>query len=347
MNFGSDNFAGVHSRIAASLTEHATGYAIPYGASDLDHKVQQRFQHTFEHELAVFYVATGTAANALALTSVGKPGGMVLAHHEAHLVVDECGAPEYLSSQLRIIPVDGAHGKMDVNALKRQAERIAKLDVHGGRLSAISVTQPTESGTVYSLDELDAISAVAKEYGVPLHMDGARFANGLVSVGCSPADMTWRRGVDILSFGGTKNGCWCAEAVVFFDPTRAHEFSFIQKRAAQLFSKSRFVSAQFEVYLENDQWTKTALHANARAQELAAAFDSWPSARLFGKPQANEVFVILRNSLVSKLESAGVVFSEWPAPLNLNLGSDEKLCRFVTSFATKDQDIKGLLSLAE
>ncbi|CAI6096711.1 unnamed protein product [Clonostachys chloroleuca] len=339
MNFGSDNFAGAHPDIAANLSAHATGYAVPYGTSNFDQAVQQRLGEVFERPLTAFYVATGTAANSLALTSVAKPGGVVLAHHEAHIIVDECGAPEYLSGQLRMVPVDGPDGKMDIAALRRQAERIARLDVHGGRLSAISVTQPTESGTVYSLEELDAISAIAKQYNVPLHMDGARFANGLVSVGCRPADMTWKRGVDILSFGGTKNGCWCAEAVILFDPAKAHEFSFIQKRAAQLFSKSRFVSAQFEAYLRDELWLKLALHANRTAADLAAVLDRSGSARLLRRPQTNEVFAVLKKRLVEELELAQVVFSEWPVSPDLRLSNDEQLCRFVTSFATRDEDL--------
>ncbi|KAF7555955.1 hypothetical protein G7Z17_g1781 [Cylindrodendrum hubeiense] len=345
MNFGSDNYAGAHSAITASLAKHATGYATPYSTSDLDLAVQRRFSTIFERDVAVFYVATGTASNSLALASFAKPGGIVLAHHEAHIVVDECGAPEYLSNQIRIVPVKGSHGKMDSAHLCKQAKRITGLDVHGGRLNAISVTQPTENGTVYSLEELETIAKIAIDHKVPLHMDGARFANGLVSLGCSPAEMTWKRGVDILSFGGTKNGCWCAEAVVIFDIEKAREFGFIQKRAAQLFSKSRFVSAQFEAYLENDLWIDLARHSNKMAADLADTFSHSLSSRLIRTPQANEVFVILEKNTIALLESNSVVFSIWPASDELEIRDDEQLCRFVTSFETTEDDINRFRSL--
>lgn len=345
MHFGSDNWAGAHPAIAASLSAHAGGYATPYGMSTLDRAVQQRLSEIFECDVAVFFVATGTASNSLALTSIAKPGGIVFAHREAHIVVDECGAPEYFSSQLRITPVDGPDGKMDVADLRRHVARIAALDVHGGRPNAISVTQPTESGTVYSLEELDAIAAVAKEYDLPLLMDGARFANGLVSLSCSPAEMTWKRGVDILSFGGTKNGCWCAEAVILFDKDKARDFAFIHKRAGQLLSKSTFVSAQLDAYLRDGLWLNLAHNANRMATQLSEIFMGSKLTRLIRKPQGNEVFVIVQKRTVVAFEAAGVVFLEWPSSSEHELGSDEQLCRFVTSFATTAEDINSLRGL--
>ena len=345
MNFGSDNYAGAHSAISASLAKHAAGYATPYSASDLDLAVQRRLSEIFERDVVVFYVATGTASNSLALASMAIPGGIVLAHREAHVIVDECGAPEHLSNQIRIVPIEGSNGKMDLTELRQQAERIARLDVHGGRLNAISVTQPTETGTVYSLEELDAIADLARHYKIPIHMDGARFANGLVSLNCSPAEMTWKRGIDILSFGATKNGCWCAEVVVLFDPNKAREFAFIQKRAGQLFSKSRFVSAQLEAYLHNGLWIDLARHSNRMAAELAEVFSRSISSRLVRKPQSNEVFVILKKHTISMLQSARVVLSEWPVLSELKISDDEQLCRFVTSFATTEGDIRHFSSL--
>ena len=347
MRFGSDNWAGAHPTIAASLSEHAGDYSTPYGESTLDQAVQRRFSEVFEHDVAVYYTATGTTSNSLALTSIAKPGGIAFAHREAHIVVDECGAPEYFSGQLRITPVDGADGKMDVAELKRQVARIAALDVHGGRPNAICVTQPTEGGTVYALEELDAISTIAKEHSLPLLMDGARFANGLVSLRCSPADMTWKRGVDMLSFGATKNGCWCAEAVVFFDKGMARDFAFIQKRAGQLFSKSTFISAQLDAYLRDGLWLELARHANQMGSELAKLFRWSKSMRLARTPQGNEVFVILKKSTVAALESAGAIFLEWPPSSEQEIGSDEQLCRFVTSWATTGRDIESLRSLLE
>ncbi|RDW66843.1 hypothetical protein BP5796_09592 [Coleophoma crateriformis] len=345
MYFASDNWAGVHPAISASLAEHGSGFAEAYGTSDLDSQVERRFSEIFERDVAVFYVATGTAANSLALTSVAKPGGLVFAHRGAHIVVDECGAPEYLSGQLRIATVEGTHGKIDPVQLRRQVERSAINDVHSGRPNAISVTQSTEAGTVYSLAELDAIAAVAKEFKLPLHMDGARFANGLVSLGCTPAEMTWKRGVDMLSFGATKNGCWCAEAVVFFDLSKASDFAFIRKRAAQLFSKSRFISAQFDAYFRDGLWLDVARRTNAMAAMLAETFAGSDSARLTMKPQSNEVFVIINKKTIAALKAKGVFFYEWPTPPDLVVADHEELCRFVTSFATMADDVSRFHSI--
>lgn len=339
MHFASDNWAGAHPAIAASLSEHAKGFASAYGLSDLDRIVERRFSEIFERDVTVFYVATGTACNSLALTSIAKPGGVILAHTEAHIAVDECGAPEYLSGQLRIVPVDGSDGKIDAARLRQRIKRMGKNNVNIGRPNAISVTQATETGTIYSLAELDAIAEVARDNGLSVHMDGARFANALVSLGCTPAEMTWKRGVDILSFGATKNGCWCAEAIVFFDKPRTADFPFIRKRAAQLFSKSRFISAQFDAYFRDGLWLDLARHANAMAIKLAGVLASSASARLIQQPQSNELFAILKTDTVAAARAKGAVFYTWPAPERLVLADDEEHCRFVTSFATTDDDV--------
>ena len=221
--------------------------------------------------------------------------------------------------------------------------------VHGGRPAAISITQASEIGTVYSLREIEAISAVSREYKLPLHMDGARFANALVALDCSPADMTWRRGVEMLSFGGTKNGCWCAEAVVLFDPERATEFAFHQKRAAQLFSKSRFVAAQFEAYLSDDLWLRNARHSNRIARKLADVFESSPFARLAWQPEANEIFPVIRKDKVALLRESGAAFYDWRAPTwyQSPIADEEILCRFVTSFATMEEDVENIMRLLQ
>jgi threonine aldolase len=345
MNFGSDNWAGAHPAIMKSLTTHSTGFSVPYGEGDLDFKVEKRLSEIFEREVAVFFVATGTASNCLALTSVGRPGGIVFAHRDAHIIVDECGGPEWFSGQLRLQPVDGADGKMDLAELRRHVDRVAALDVHGGRPNAISVTQPSESGTVHSLENLDAIAKIAKEHNLPLHMDGARFANALTSLGCTPAEMTWKRGVDILSFGGTKNGCWCAEAVIYFDTSKAQDFPFLRKRAGQLISKSRFVSAQLDAYLHDGLWLDLARHSNAMASSLAAVFEKSKLARLTRTPTANEIFVVLKNEAFDGLKSHSVEFMEWPIPADVDVGKQEKLCRFVTSFATTSEEIQSVSRL--
>jgi threonine aldolase len=347
MFFASDNWAGVHPSVAANLSANATGFSAAYGDGELDRAVYQRFSELFEREVAVFFVATGTAANSLSLTAYNKTGGIAFCHREAHLIEDECGALEHFSGGARLCPVDGALGKIDPANLERAVGRFAEEFVHAGRPMAISITQSTEIGTIYRLDDIAAIAEIAKRHGLPLHMDGARFANALASLETSPAEMTWRRGVDIVSFGGTKNGCWCAEAVVLFDLDRAKELAFLRKRAAQLFSKSRFIAAQFEAYFRDGLWLDTARHANAMAARLAAAIEDSPAARLAWLPQANEVFAIMKKAEAERLQAAGAAFYDWhrPAGFEGHIGKDEALYRFVTSFATTEQHVDRFRSL--
>lgn len=341
MNFASDNWAGAHPGISAGLATHAAGFAPAYGNGPLDKKVEETFSRIFEREVAVFFVATGTAANALSLTALSRPGGISFCHRESHVMEDECGAAEYLSGGGRLHAVDGPLGKIDQAALDRAIARFVPEFVHAGRPTAVSLTQATEAGTVYGLAEIEAIATIAARYGLPLHMDGARFANALVSLGATPAEMTWKRGIDILSFGGTKNGCWCAEAVVLFDRASAGEFQFLRKRAAQLFSKSRFVAAQFETYFREDLWLETARHANAMAARLAGHIRASRTMRLAWEPQANEVFAILREETASALRARGAEFYDQRVPHGFagEIEAGELICRLVTSFATTADDV--------
>jgi threonine aldolase len=341
MHFASDNWAGAHPQIAENLARHATGFAAAYGASDLDKAVEQTFCKLFQREVAVFFVATGTAANSLAITSMSRPGGIAFAHREAHVIEDECGAPEYLSGGARLHPVDGELGRIDPKKLAAAIGEFDPVSVHSGRSVGVTITQSTEIGTVYSLAEIDAIAKICRDHKLPLHMDGARVANALVSLDTTAAEMTWRRGVDLVSFGGTKNGCWCAEALVVLDPSKVGEMPFIRKRAAQLFSKSRFVAAQFEAYFADDLWLETARHANAMAARLADRIAASGKVRLAWKPDANEVFVIMARALMEQLRSQGAVFYPWKTPRSFagRIAEDETLCRFVTSFATTPEEI--------
>lgn len=341
MIFASDNWTGAHPQIAAGLSAHASGYDKAYGDGALDRAVAERFNEIFEREVAVFFVATGSAANSLALASLARPGGVTFCHREAHILEDECGSPEYLTGGGRLRAVDGPLGKMDPDRLKATINHFVPDFVHAGQPMAVSITQATEAGTVYSLDAIEAISAIASEYGLPLHMDGARFANALVALDTTPAEMTWKRGVDIVSFGGTKNGCWCAEAVVLFDTGRARDFSFVRKRAAQLFSKSRFIAAQFDAYFRDGLWLETARHANAMTRRLASRVEASSRVRLAWEPQANEFFAIMSKELVERLTAAGAVFHPWNTPHGYAgaIGENETLSRFVTSFATTAEDI--------
>ena len=341
MHFASDNWAGAHPKVASNLSRHAAGFATAYGASDLDRVVEKTFCEIFEREVAVFFVATGTAANSLSITAMSRPGGVAFAHREAHAIEDECGAPEYLSGGTRLFPVDGEAGRIEPSKLARAIEGFDPAFVHAGRPVGVSITQSTEIGTVYSLAEIEAIGKICRGHHLPLHMDGARFANGLVSLDTTPAEMTWKRGVDLVSFGGTKNGCWCAEALVVLDPAKAGDVPFIRKRAAQLFSKSRFIAAQFQAYFEGDLWLETARHSNAMAARLAEHFAASGKVRLAWKPEANEVFGIMAKATVDSLQAKGAVFYPWHAPHGYagEIAEDETLCRFVTSFATSKEEV--------
>ncbi|WP_022709695.1 low specificity L-threonine aldolase, partial [Pseudochrobactrum sp. AO18b] len=314
MFFASDNWAGAHPDINANITAHAGGFAASYGASEIDKKVEQRFNELFEREVAVYFVGTGTAANSLALASVNRPGGVSLCHREAHVIEDECGAPEYFTGGARLHPVDGALGKMDPANLRKELKRFNPAFIHAGQPMAVTITQATEIGTLYSLDEIATISAICREHDLPLHLDGARFANALVTLGVTPAEMTWKQGVDIVSFGGTKNGCWCAEALIFMNPQQAKDLPFIRKRAAQLFSKTRFIAAQFDAYLQDDLWLNLARHSNAMTTRMADAIKTSGKVKLEWQPQANEIFAILKKSDSEKLLAQGAVFHDWNPP---------------------------------
>ncbi len=345
MFFASDNWAGAHPSINERLSKESTRFAAAYGTSELDKAIETRFNEVFEREVAVFFVATGTAANSLSLASIARPGGLTFCHTEAHVIEDECGAPDFFSG-MRMVGVDGPEGKMLPDNLVERIGRYPQDAIHHGRAAAVTMTQATEVGTIYNLDEIDTISKIAKKNGLPLHMDGARFANALVSLGCSPAEMTWKRGVDVLSFGGTKNGCWCAEAIVFFDPDLAKDFAFLRKRTAQLFSKSRFIAAQFEAYLQDDLWLDLASHANAMADRMRAGIKHTDRAKLAWSTTSNEIFAVVKKTAIDNARDKGAQFYDWPISDSAKhlVGPDEGLIRLVTSFATSDADVADFLA---
>ncbi|WFE90687.1 low specificity L-threonine aldolase [Roseibium porphyridii] len=347
MNFASDNWAGAAPAVMSALTRHNSGFASAYATDPLTESVSDTFSEIFEREVAVYQVATGSAANSLSLAAYAKPGGVIFCHQTAHIQVDECNCPEFMTGGNKLVGVPGAFGKMTPDALENAMAAYPDGVVHHGQVAAVSLTQATEWGTVYTLDEIAAIQSVARSRGVPLHMDGARFANALVSLGCSPADMTWKAGVDVLSFGATKNGCWCAEAVVFFDVEAAKGFEYFRKRGGHLFSKNRFVAAQFEGYFENGNWMATAAHANAMALRLAEGIRDI-GGRTACPVEANEVFPILKRRQFEALEAAGAKLYEWPAddlPGDGNPSEDEVCLRMVTSFATVEADVDAFLSV--
>ena len=344
MNFASDNWAGAHRTISERLVAESGQYWTPYGESSLDHQVEQRLSKLFERDVKVFFVATGTAANSLALASVKKTGGVIFCHADAHIIHHEGGAVEFMTGGAKLVPVSGSvEGKMDPASLEKAMARFPDGDVHVGQKMALSITQATEAGTIHSLDEIRALSTIASNAGLKVHMDGARFSNAIAALGCTPAEMTWKSGIDILSLGGTKNGCWCAEAIVFFDTDLA-DMPHLRKRGANLFSKSTFVSAQFDEWLKDDLWLTLARHSNAMAQTLADAVKASRASRLAWDAGGNQLFIILNDDTARRMADAGVPLRTWETPDSLQgtLKNDEKIYRFVTSFATRPEDIDAV-----
>lgn len=343
MNFASDNCAGASPAVMAALTAHAGGYAPAYGTDELTRRVGEWFSEIFEREVAVFFVATGTAANSLALSALTPPGGRVLCHENAHINVDEGSAAEFLAAT-KLTPLAGRHGKLDVATVRKAVERFPAGNVHHGHAAVLSLTQATEAGTVYTVDEVRELSAAAKAAGLAVHMDGARFANAVAALHASPADLTWRAGVDVLSFGGTKNGCWCAEAVVFFDRERAAHFAAVRKRAGHLFSKSRFVAAQFHGYFDHGHWLDNATPANLMARRLSEALGDLPGVSITWPTEANEVFALWPTAVSAALSAAGARFYAWPGG---EAPEGHDLIRLVASFATSVREVDDLAAVAQ
>jgi threonine aldolase len=337
MDFRSDNVAGASPEIIAAIAAANGGTASAYGADEATARLERRFRDLFEHEVAVFPVATGTAANALALAVLTPPWGIVYCHEEAHAAVDECGAPEFYAAGAKLITLPGEDAKIAPDAV---AARLTERGfVHHAQAAAISVSQATEAGTLYRPDEMAALGDFARRHGLALHVDGARFANAVASLGCAPADITWRAGVDALSFGATKNGALAAEAVIFFDPEKARDFGYRRKRGGHLLSKMRFLSVQLEAYLDNGLWLANARHANRMAARLGAGLARLGGARLRHPVEANEVFVELPERVIRALEDKGYQFYRW--------GSANAAClRLVASFATRAEEVDAVIAEA-
>ena len=327
MNFRSDNTASVAPEILASLAAANDGAAAPYSEDTWSRSLDAAFSAVFERDVRVFTVASGTAANAIALASLAPQWGAIFCHREAHIEVDEVGAPQFYSGA-KLATLEGENAKISVDALRRAAGR---RDVHASTPSAVSVSQATERGAVYSTQELDALGATVRELGLKLHMDGARFANAVASLGCAPADITWRVGVDVLSFGATKNGAMGAEAIVLFDPARAGVIEKLRKRGGHLLCKGRYPAAQLLAYLKNGLWLRLAARANAMARRIVEA----AGPRLSNAADANIVLVKVGDEGVAALREAGVDFLEW--------GPGE--ARLVTSWNQDERDVDALCAL--
>ncbi len=344
MNFASDNSGPVHPQVMQALSEVNQNHAMAYGADPEMGEVRAVLRKVFEApEAAIFLVSTGTAANALILATLGKPWQTIFCSPFAHIHQDECNAPEFFSSGAKLTLVPGGD-KMSPRALRSAIAGEENRGVHGPQRGPVSITQVTERGSVYSLDEIRELTGVADEFGLCVHMDGARFANALVTLDCTPAEMTWKAGVDAVSFGGTKNGLMGAEAVIFFDPEHAWEFELRRKRAAHLVSKHRYLSAQMLGYLGNDLWLESARAANASCAKLAAGLRSLGAAFLH-EPQANMIFASFSRETHRRLHAAGAIYHLWGAELEGDDPNELLPCRLVCDWSTTPDEIDRFLSL--
>jgi threonine aldolase len=349
MMFQSDNVVGASDKVLDAIVRANAGSTGSYGADPWSQRSADRLMQFFDCPLEVYLVTTGTAANALAASAICPPWGTLLTHRESHVIDDECGAPEFFMGGAKLIGLPGIGGKITPEALDAHVAS-EPGGVRRPPLKGLSIAQGTEFGLVYSIEELKNLTACARKHGLKMHMDGARFSNALVRLGCSPAEMTWKSGIDVLSLGGTKNGCLMAEAVVFFDLALAEDFKFRRKRAGQTLSKQRLIGAQFEAWLDDDHWRGLATHANHMASRLADGLAVIPGLRLGWPCEINEVFPIMPQVLMDHLIEKGAKFLDWSetslSPENA-LGDGEVVARLVTSFRTSAEEVDHLLHLAQ
>ena len=335
VKFASDNVAGACPEVIEGILKANDGDSTPYGNDQISIDLQNKFSEIFEKEVIVFPIASGTAANALALSTITPSFGNIYCHKLSHINTDECGAPEFYTGGAKLINLHGINGKISAQELDESIS--GKGVVHHTQPSSVSITQLTETGEVYQLNEIKNISEIAKKHNLNVHMDGARFANALVSLGVTPAEMTWKSGIDLLSFGATKNGCFSAEAIIFFKKELVGNLGFLMKRAGHLLSKMRFVSAQLNAYLTKDVWLKNARHANLMAEKLSDGLKTFSDIKVIYPTEGNEVFVKFPNNVINKLNDQGYKFSKEEF--------SKKSIRLVTAWNTKEEDINHLLNI--
>ena len=341
MFFASDNTAPVPPQILAALASANEGYAMGYGNDPLTHAVEARIRDLLEApEAAVRLVSTGTAANALALALFCPPWAAVFCHDDAHATRDECGAPEFFTGGAKLVGIPGDHGRITPEGVIQALGRIGTSGVHGVQRGCLTLTNVTEAGTVYTPAEIAALAALAHAHSLPVHLDGARFANALVATQATPAEMTWKAGVDVLSLGGTKNGLMGAEAVVIFDPAKAWELDLRRKRAGHLASKMRYIAAQFDGWLADGLWRDLAAQANAMAARMATGLRAIPGVVLAHPVDANILFPQWPAGAHARLKAAGAAYYAWDAP-----APDREAARLVTSWSTTEADVDGFLAV--
>ena len=347
MFFASDNAGPVHPEVLAALARANEGYAMPYGADDGMGRVRQQIRDVFEApDAMVHLLATGTAANSLALACMCQPFETVFCSSVAHIHEDECAAPEFYTggAKLTIVPCDV--DKMRPDDLRAAIASEGTRGVHGPQRGAVSITQVAEKGSVHTIEELKALIAVAKEFDLPVHLDGARFANALASLGCTAAEMSWKLGIDAVSFGGTKNGLMGVEAVVFFDPKKSWEFELRRKRGAHLFSKVRYLAAQMDAYLSDDLWLSSAKRANANMQRLANGLRDLEGVSFLAEPQANMVFAMMPRAAHKRLHDGGAIYYLMQGELEGDDPNEPLLARLVCDWSISEAQIDQFIALA-
>lgn len=350
MQFGSDNQTGASQAVLDMLLKANTGYTHGYGNDEWSNKAVGLLQQVFECDLEAFFVSTGTAANSLALSCMIQPWQSVLCHKQAHILSDESTAPEFFTGGGRIIAISRGAEKLMPDHVEQHFSVCGTDDPHNPRAGALSITQASETGLVYTPEEIKALSSAAHKKGLRVHMDGARFANAAAALHCSPAELTWKAGVDVLCLGATKCGALAAEAVVFFKRDLAQGFIHRRKRSGHLLSKGRFFGAQFVGWLQNGHWLQLAGHANQQAARLASELSLNPLVHIVWPVQANEVFAVVPRLLAQSLREAGAEFYEWypeSLPATCVFSETDVLIRLVTSFTTEEQHITRFCSLAQ
>lgn len=331
--FASDNNAGVCPEAWAALAEANTGHAIGYGDDPWTKLASDMIRNVFETDCEVFFVFNGTAANSLSLASLCQSYHSILCHEIAHVETDECGAPEFFSNGTKVLLLTGDHGKVDPASIERMVKR--RTDIHYPKPRVVSISQATEVGTVYSPADVKAVGDTAHGLGLTVHMDGARFANAVAALGVRPREITWEAGVDVLCFGGTKNGTPVGDAVVFFNTELAQEFDYRCKQAGQLASKMRFLAAPWVGMLQEDAWLRHAGRANAMAALLHDSIKDLPDVRMMFPRQANSVFVQLPEDVMQALRDLG-----WRFYTFIGKGG----CRLMCSWDTTEEDVRSFVA---
>ena len=349
MNFTSDNIAGASPEILRAIVEGNAGVAAPYGMDPWTAEAEGRLSAVFEREVASVLVATGTGSNALALAALAPPGTAVFCHLEAHVIEDECGAPEFFTGGGKLVGIPGEGGKITPAGLEAALARFPRGIVRQVQPAALSLSQVTEAGTLYTPEEIRVLCDMAHAAGLAVHMDGARFANAVAALGVAPADITWRAGVDVLSFGATKNGAIACEAITFFDPARVGDMLFRRKRGGHTVSKGRFLGTQMAAFLKDDHWLDLARHANRAARRLAEGLAAVPGVRIPWRAEANEVFPILPAAVDDALKAAGGRYYPWTTrslPRQEAPGPDERMVRLICAFDTEDEAVDAFVAEA-